>query len=153
LTNWIDPNNLDEQLIGVIHDLEETMKFSKCILPLSVFLLYGSPVFAQPAATTARPPVTAPPKTTTAPPRVQVDCPVASVSVGVKSPNPLPQPWWDTPFAMNLDSASLSTVGGAPALRCLYKGSGREWDIARPLAPDYQSCTLAGKSFMCIPGK
>ncbi len=84
-------------------------------------------------------------------PPVKVDCPVAQITVGVETPAQLPSPWWDTPFIETLDRTELTTVGGQPGIRCWYRGSGREWDIARPLAPDYASCTPQGKSFSCVP--
>jgi hypothetical protein len=122
------------------------MKTPLLIVSTAVLLGCGATVLAQSVT-----PGLAPPKQIDRQVGVKVECPVPSVTVGVKSPSPLPSPWWDTPFVMSVDSTSLSTVGGAPAIRCLYKGSGREWTIERPLAPDYQSCSVSGKSFLCIP--
>ncbi len=82
---------------------------------------------------------------------VKVECPVAQITVGVETPAQLPSPWWDTPYVQALDHTALTTVGGKPGIACWYKGSGREWDIARPLEPDYASCTPQGKSFSCVP--
>jgi hypothetical protein len=67
----------------------------------------------------------------------------------VKNPPQLQAPWWDTPFVMDLEKAQLTQVGGKPAIGCVYSGSGRQWDIARPLEPNYSSCTVQGKSFLC----
>jgi hypothetical protein len=83
---------------------------------------------------------------------VRVDCPVQQVTVGVETPASFQAPWWDTPFVMQLDSTSTSIpVGGKPGLSCIYKGSGRDWIVSRPVAPDYQSCAVAGKAFLCAP--
>ena len=87
------------------------------------------------------------------PPRiVRVPCPTPKVTVGVETPASLPKPWWDTPYLMQLDSLSTTIpVGGKPGLTCIYKGSGREWTVSRPLAPDFKSCTVAGQLFHCTP--
>lgn len=108
------------------------------------------PADAQPSNTA---PSTKKPPTTEAPARTKVECPAIKVTVGVEVPTVLPAPWWDTPYVMDLDSTSLTTVAGKQALRCTYKGSGREWDVSRPLSPEFQSCTSQGKYFMCLPIK
>jgi hypothetical protein len=116
---------------------------------LVVGLAVAGTVLAQ---TTAPKPLQGTTLNTTIKPKlpVKVDCPVAQITVGVKAPGQLPSPWWDTPFLESLDRTELTTVGGQPGIRCWYRGSGREWDIARPLEPNYASCTPQGKSFSCV---
>jgi hypothetical protein len=43
------------------------------------------------------------------------------------------------------------TAGGKPALTCICTGSGKEWSISRPLAPDFKSCSISGDHFVCTP--
>jgi hypothetical protein len=81
---------------------------------------------------------------------IKVQCPVQQITVGVETPAQLPSPWWDTPFVEHLTGTALTTVGGKPGIACLYAGSGKDWSIARPLDPDYASCTPQGTSFSCI---
>jgi hypothetical protein len=82
---------------------------------------------------------------------VLLKCPVQSVTVGVESPA-LPKPWWDSPYLMQLDSASTTIpVGGKPGLTCTYKGSGLQWSIGRPMAPQFKSCSVSGTIFKCTP--
>jgi hypothetical protein len=79
-------------------------------------------------------------------------CPAQAVTIGVKNPAVFPKPWWDSPYVMQLDSLSTSIpVGGQPGLTCIYKGSGRQWEVSRPMAPQYKSCSVNGKVFHCTP--
>jgi hypothetical protein len=83
---------------------------------------------------------------------VLLKCPVQTVTVGVEKPASLPQPWWDTPYVMQLDSLSTSSsVGGKPGLTCIYKGSGLQWTVSRPVAPQFKSCSVSGTIFKCTP--
>ncbi len=83
---------------------------------------------------------------------VHLKCPAQKVTVGVETPASFPKPWWDTPFVMQLKSVSTSlTIGGKPAMTCIYEGSGREWTVARPVAPDFKSCSVSGDHFVCTP--
>jgi hypothetical protein len=84
---------------------------------------------------------------------IPVNCPVSQVTVGVETPSSLPSPWWDTPVVMQLASAQMTTVGGKAGILCVYSGSGKQWEIARPLEPDYASCKPNGKSFVCTKKK
>lgn len=82
---------------------------------------------------------------------VLLKCPATSVTIGVKSPK-LAQPWYDSPYLLTLDSLSTSIpVGGKPGLTCIYKGSGKEWQVSRPVAPQFQSCSVSGQIFKCTP--
>jgi hypothetical protein len=81
---------------------------------------------------------------------VRVACPTQQVTVGVETPASFPAPWWDTPFVMQLLSLSTSIpVGGKPGLSCIYKGSGRDWIVSRPVAPEFKSCVVNGYFFVC----
>ncbi len=83
---------------------------------------------------------------------VQLRCPAQKVTVGVETPASFPAPWWDTPFVMQLKSVSTSLmISGKPALTCIYEGSGREWTVARPVAPQFKSCSVSGDHFVCSP--
>ena len=83
---------------------------------------------------------------------VPLKCPAQTVTVGVEKPATLPQPWWDTPYVMQLDSLSTTIpVGGKPGLTCTYKGSGKEWTVSRPMAPQFKSCSVSGTIFKCTP--
>jgi hypothetical protein len=83
---------------------------------------------------------------------VHLRCPAQQVTVGVESPASFPQPWWDTPYVMQLKSLSISlNVGGKPGLSCIYAGSGKDWIVARPMAPDFKSCSISGDHFVCTP--
>jgi hypothetical protein len=81
---------------------------------------------------------------------VTVQCPVPQVTVGVKNPPQLAAPWSDNPFLMDLRSVGLTTVGGKPGIKCVYLGTGREWEVSRALEPNYSSCTPQAKSFLCV---
>jgi len=79
-------------------------------------------------------------------------CPAQTVTVGVETPASFPKPWWDTPYVMQLKSLSTSlNVGGKPGLSCIYEGGGKEWIVARPMAPDFKSCSISGDHFVCTP--
>jgi hypothetical protein len=81
---------------------------------------------------------------------VRFGCPTQQVTVGVETPASFAKPWWDTPFLMQLQSLSTSLpVGGKPGLSCLYEGSGRDWIVSRPVAPEFKSCVINGKFFVC----
>jgi hypothetical protein len=83
---------------------------------------------------------------------VLLKCPTQTVTVGVENPASLPKPWWDSPYLMQLDSLSTAIpVGGKPGLTCTYKGSGMQWSIGRPMAPQFKSCSVSGTIFKCTP--
>jgi hypothetical protein len=83
---------------------------------------------------------------------VHLRCPAQTVTVGIETPASFPKPWWDTPYLMQLKSLSTSLgVGGKPGLSCIYEGSGKEWIVARPMAPDFKSCSISGDHFVCTP--
>jgi hypothetical protein len=80
---------------------------------------------------------------------VLLKCPATAVTVGVKSPK-LAQPWYDSPYVLTLDSLSTSIpVGGKPGITCIYKGSGKEWQVSRQVAPQFKSCSVSGQIFKC----
>lgn len=82
---------------------------------------------------------------------VLLKCPATAVTIGVKSPH-FNQPWYDSPYVLKLESLSTSIpVGGKPGLTCIYRGSGKEWEVSRPMAPQFKSCSVEGQIFKCTP--
>jgi hypothetical protein len=82
--------------------------------------------------------------TVTATAYTDVTCPLTQARRTIT--NNLPDGWWTTPMVYSLSETRVITIGGRPALQCVYGASG---SIQR-YAPDGMTCTAREGGFRCV---
>lgn len=74
-----------------------------------------------------------------------IECPLSQARRTIT--DPLPGGWWTTPMVYGLSETKIVTIGGKPALQCVYGPSG---SIQRE-APMGQLCSTRPTGFRCTP--
>ena len=80
--------------------------------------------------------------------RRNVRCPVERVDYNITG---LRIPWWSTVNVGTLNRLEvMSSIGGRPALVCVYNGMQvRERGAQRESPPGYENCSISGNRFIC----
>ncbi|MET0183547.1 MAG: hypothetical protein ABW199_11740, partial [Caulobacterales bacterium] len=73
-----------------------------------------------------------------------IECPLSQVRREITTPTP--SGWWNTPIVNSLTETRVQTIGGSPALMCIYGPAG---SIQRN-APEGQNCTARTGGFDCV---